>query len=235
MVRFAPFATVKVLSINSVALRKIEESGTSPQIAIQEAIREFAGDIANNYTALWNFLNTNFGIAFTNIGLARDISISTDYGTREVFGIGQPTDPALVPNNKTVRVSVSRLSTDSRSITEYVTSPDFWYNPGLQEDVLRTMYAGNPENGSAGADYPLYTYLAISDLEQGGVLPNDFYQAVLNYELIAFMPRSYSKRITAGDAIITLDVEGTGKVLRLSELVGMLTGYRPGPSKIQVG
>lgn len=193
---------------------------------------DFASKIINtDFGNLWNYLADSFGTQFRNVGLADRVSISEDYGTRSLYGIGEPTDPALVPNNVSVRISISRLTLDGRSIADYTTKPSFWYNSGLQNSLL-SLASGIPVIGSAGADYAFYTYLAIGDLENNRDLPvQQLYNNIINYPIYAFIPRSFSKQISSGDSVIMTDVEGEGKVFRLKKLVEIITNRRAGRAR----
>jgi len=222
MVRFAPFATVKVLSVAALMTKGQDMASALTELATGNS----SVNIQGNYQNIWNSFQRNFKDVFVDVGLADNIQITQDFGTRALYGIGEPEDPYLVPNNLSVRVSMSRLSLDGRSISNYVTTPSMWYSRIVQ-GVMADTFAEIPVVGSAGADYTMYTYLAVSDLEKAGGMTNDLFDAINNFEIIAFMPRTFSKRITSGDAVITTEVEGEGKILRLRKLLDQMFANLP--------
>lgn len=229
MVRFSPSVRIKTFSMSSLALQNIE-AGVPAEEAVRSAIAAMQGSVANNYGTLETYLRNNFHLIFKDVGLAERVSISEDYGTREVFGVGNPEDPAIIQNNLTVQVSMSRLSLDTRALNAYITDPSFWYNPGLQRSNIEAVGNQSGVAGSAGADYPFYTFLAVSDIEHGGFLPSNSYDSVLNYKLYAFMPRRFSVDYTVNDIAVSTNVDGVAKIIRIGKLVEQLTGFRAGPS-----
>lgn len=225
MVRYAPFATVKMFSMATEAhsqggsnFRAMEASVNG---ALQGMIRDTTGD-----PAIVQFIET-LNSKFVSVGIADSISINEDYGTRPVYGIGEPTNPVLVPGNVSVRVSISRLTTDNRSISDYALKPLYWYDPSMQARAIATTTPGGATGARVSglnADRPFHIYLAITDIEHGGRVPTDAFKYLNSYQVVEFMPVSYGTRISSENALIFTDVEGTGKILGAREMLGIMTG-----------
>lgn len=220
-VRYAPFATVKVLSLATLLMGKVE-AGQADEQAFSSAVQDMISAVVPE-TQIQTFISHySNGNLFRHIGLADSISISEDFGTRPVYGIGEPTDPTMVPNNMSVRVSISRLTTDGNSIADYVLKPSFYYDSNIQRQAITQARAfnGSPVN----ADKLFHIFLGITDIEHNG-LYNDFSltELVQTYEMVEFMPTSFNRRISSDNAIVFTDVEGTGKILKLKDVIQTLT------------
>ena len=224
-VRYAPFATVKIMSLATM-LQAGKESGQEDEQAFQSAVQDMINATVQQ-TQIQSFIRyyTN-GTFFRHIGLADSISISEDFGTRPVYGIGEPTNPVLVPNNMSVRVSISRLTTDGNSIADYVLKPSFYYDEKIQRNAIDSARAFN--NSPRSADNVFHMYLGISDIEhQGSYDEFDLTELVQTYEMVEFMPTSFNRRISSDNAIVFTDVEGTGKILKLKDVIQTLSNQLP--------
>lgn len=226
MVRYAPMAEVKVLSLASLIEKLTNQNGGTRTDSFAQGVQELATTVSQNYDALYHYLRnvintggTGAGDLFTTIGVATNISLSEDYGTRPVYGIGEPTNPALVPNNLALRVSISKLTIDKAAVSRYVAKPIYWYQHRLQRFALDSMLSVNGD--LLGADFFFYTYLVLKDLEIGG-LSTDYVEALDNDYIVAFMPRDFSHRITNTTTIIEQNVNGEAKALRIIDIVNIL-------------
>jgi hypothetical protein len=220
-IRFSPYAVVKTLSINSL----MEALNTNSFVEALDKILSFL----DNPNALFQKFASNGDVwnetFFRSIGLAENISIDESYNARPVWGIGEPTNPIVVPNNYSASISISRLTIDTLSVREFNTLPDYWYAPRVQARVEN--FLSSVPNGRDVLDYPFYTFLFISSIEERSKYPsnplNILYEFT-NRRFYSFMPSEYSQRITSGDSIIITDVRGTGKLLNLRGLIEELSG-----------
>lgn len=220
-VRYAPFATVKMLSIATIFRSNVEGGNTDPLSAFADAVRTMINSTTPDLQidAFKRYYDDS--TLFRQVALADNINITESYGTRPVYGIGGPTDPLMVPNNMSVSVTISRLTTDNLSIADYALKPAYYYDATMQGLAVNSAIS---LNGSAlHADRAFHVYLAVSDIEHGGSLRDiDNHDLLNNYELIEFMPVSYTRRINGDNSIIMTDVEGTGKILRLKDVLSTL-------------
>jgi hypothetical protein len=205
-IRFAPFARIRVLSL-AVELLKDPEN----------AIKNFSDKLQTLPGTQLEVDPTSVDEnLFTDIGLATEISITQTFNTRAQYGIGEPANPTIVPGNLSLRVTMSRLTTDSKQMADYITSPTFYYSNIMQR--LGVLY-GSSFSSINNIDALFYTYLHVGSIETFKSTqlldPLTTYQ---NYELIAFMPNSFTKRLSAQNAEVVTDVEGEGKLFNLSSL-----------------
>lgn len=215
-IRFAPFARIRVLSLATELLKFPDDPAA--------AISAFAGAVAGTRA---NIKLLDPSELFTDIGLATEISITQTFNTRAQYGIGEPANPAIVPGNLSVRVTMSRLTTDSKQMADYITSPTFYYNNIMQ----RISVAEGIKNFPAligNLDMLFYTYLHVGSIETANStinLENRQLELYQNYELIAFMPNSFTKRLSSQNAEVVTDVEGEGKLYKLTDLYEALSGF----------
>lgn len=205
-IRFAPFARVRVLSLASVLL-EVASAENVPGLLMTK--------LADTARGILNFDPSG---AFTDVGLATDITITENFNTRLQYGIGEPANPIIVPGNMSVRVTMSRLTTDSKQMADYVTKPSFYYSSVLQRF---SAYFGSTLPLVNDLDFLFYTYLHIGSIETatnttGFANVLDGFQ---NFEVIAFMPSSFTKRLGSQNAEVVTDVEGEGKLFKLSEVM----------------
>jgi hypothetical protein len=220
-IRFSPYAVIKTLSINSL----MQALNANSFVDILNTLMSFL----DNPNILFQKFATNGDVwnetFFKSIGLAENVSIDESYNARPVWGIGEPTNPIVVPNNYSVSISISRLTLDTLSVKEFTTLPDYWYAPRVQAKV--ESFLSNVPNGRDILDYPFYTFLFVSSIEERAKYTSNPLSAIdelLNRRFYSFMPSEYSQRITSGDSIIITDVRGTGKLLNLRGLISELSG-----------
>jgi hypothetical protein len=220
-IRFSPYAVIKTLSINSL----MQALNANSFVDILNTLMSFL----DNPNTLFQKFATNGDVwnetFFKSIGLAENVSIDESYNARPVWGIGEPTNPIVVPNNYSVSISISRLTLDTLSVKEFTTLPDYWYAPRVQAKV--EGFLSNVPNGRDILDYPFYTFLFVSSIEERAKYTSNPLSAIdelLNRRFYSFMPSEYSQRITSGDSIIITDVRGTGKLLNLRGLISELSG-----------
>jgi hypothetical protein len=220
-IRFSPYAVIKTLSINSL----MQVLNANSFVDILNTLMSFL----DNPNTLFQKFATNGDLwnetFFKSIGLAENVSIDESYNARPVWGIGEPTNPIVVPNNYSVSISISRLTLDTLSVKEFTTLPDYWYAPRVQAKV--EGFLSNVPNGRDILDYPFYTFLFVSSIEERAKYTSNPLSAIdelLNRRFYSFMPSEYSQRITSGDSIIITDVRGTGKLLNLRGLISELSG-----------
>lgn len=211
-IRFAPFARIRVLSL-ATELLNLRLAGSDETTAF-----------GNFFTKLKNTQDKQKELdpsdLFTDIGLATEISITETFNTRAQYGIGEPANPTIVPGNLSVRVTMSRLTTDSKQMADYITSPTFYYS-----NIMQRLSVWNGNKSSTvyninNLDALFYTYLHVGSIETATSSASNMpalsmYQ---NYELIAFMPNTFTKRLSAQNAEVVTDVEGEGKLYKLQDL-----------------
>lgn len=228
-IRYAPMATVKTLSLVGLVEKAVQASGQNPRDVFPNEVTKLNAFISQNYDLLFNTLRSELnkgsldtGSLFTTIGTASGITISEGYGTRPVYGIGEPANPELVPNNLAVRVSISKLTVDKASVARYVMKPIYWYNEVLQRLALDSILGTTGD--TVGSSYFFYTYLAIGDLERpaNSLLSEDAFDQLDDNYIIAMMPSDYSKRITNTTTIIDNNVNAEGKFIRVTEILRAL-------------
>jgi hypothetical protein len=220
-IRFSPYAVLKTLSITGLmdALNANSFSDALSRLL----------SLLDNPNALFQKISTSSDVwnetFFKSIGLAENVSIDESYNARPVWGIGEPTNPIVVPNNYSVSISISRITLDTLSIRDFTTLPDYWYAPRVQARI--EGFLSNVPNGRDVLDYPFYTFLFVSSIEERSRYSSgstNFLDELLNRRFYSFMPSEYSQRITSGDSIIITDVRGTGKLLNLRGLISELSG-----------
>lgn len=202
-IRFAPFARIRVLSLATELL-----FGTGdPFVSLSSRLKDFKAKQKEIDPADF----------FRDIGLATEISITETFNTRAQYGIGEPANPTIVPGNLSIRVTMSRLTTDSKQMADYITSPVFYYNNIMQR--LSLNYGTTATYDLKSVDALFYTYLHVGSIESANsnekLSDLAMYQ---NYEVIAFMPNSFTKRLSAQNAEVITDVEGEGKLYKLADL-----------------
>lgn len=203
--RFSPYAIIKTISFNTLL-----QPGQSV-IDLGMALL----DILRNANDLWSALTSNLPL-FKSIGIADNVSIDDNYNSRPVWGIGEPANPIVIPNNYSASISISRMTLDTLSIRDFTTLPDYWYVPTLQRKVQEIL---GPVTGRDFLDYPFYTFLQITSVEDPDISLEGIHKILINRNLYVFMPSDYSTRITGTDTIIMTDVRGTGKLLDLRGLI----------------
>ncbi|MEM3368518.1 MAG: hypothetical protein QXP88_00265 [Thermoproteota archaeon] len=216
-IRFSPYAIVKTLSFSSL----LGADGSFSSVI--ETLIDVIGNSANAlYQSTLNSGKITEETIFKTIGLADSVSIDETYNSRPTWGIGEPANPIVIPSNYSANISISRMTLDRLSMRDFTTSPDYWYSPKIQAFV-ETVIGNRSSTARAFLDYPFYTFLFVSSLEdEQAEAPIDSLKAILERNFYVFMPSDYSKRITSGDAVIMSDVRGTGKLLNLTGLIEQL-------------
>jgi hypothetical protein len=187
-VRLSTLAELKVLSVQTLL-----ESSSNPQALINT----LAANPANS-------LNYAIDSLFKTVGIARTIRVDEEYGTQNLYAIGEPTRPRIVPNNMSVTVSCERIQLDKRSLYNYMLSPEYFYSRGMQ-------------SVTGALDMFYYTYMFIRSKEDS--------VGVASYDVYAVMPRTSSKNVTNGDVMISHNVQMTGfKVSSPLQLIDLATG-----------
>jgi hypothetical protein len=220
-IRFSPYAVIKTLSINSL-MQALNANSFVEALNTLMSFLDNPNTLFQKFATNGDVWNETF---FKSIGLAENVSIEESYNARPVWGIGEPTNPIVVPNNYSVSISISRLTLDTLSVKEFTTLPDYWYAPRVQAKV--EGFLSNVPNGRDILDYPFYTFLFVSSIEERAKYtsnPLSVLDELLNRRFYSFMPSEYSQRITSGDSIIITDVRGTGKLLNLRGLISELSG-----------
>jgi len=220
MIRYSPMAEVRILSLTAL-VEKLTDGDETPIDNFADAFAFLQNALSQHYGNLYHYLRSivnDIGVEslFTTIGTATNVRISEDYGTRPVYGIGEPTNPVLVPNNVAMRVSISKLTIDKAAVSRYAMKPIYWYEPRLQKKAIDTMIAANGD--LLGADYFFYSYLVLKDMETGG-LSSDYVEAIDNDYILAFMPRDYAVGLSNNTTLIETNVNGEGKALRILDIL----------------
>jgi hypothetical protein len=149
-------------------------------------------------------LNYQVDTLFKTIGIARTIRVDEEYGTQNLYAIGEPTRPRIVPNNMSVTVSCERIQLDKRSLYNYMLTPEYFYSRGMQ-------------SATGALDMFYYTYMFVRSKEDSA--------GALAYDIYALMPRTSSKNVTNGDVMISHNVQMTGfKVSSQLQLMDLASG-----------
>jgi hypothetical protein len=220
-IRFSSYAVLKTLSINSL-METLDANSFSEAVSKILSFLDNPNEVFQKIAKNGDVWNETF---FKSVGLAENVSIDESYNSRPVWGIGEPTNPIVVPNNYSVSISISRLTLDTLSVREVTALPDYWYAPRVQAKI--ESFLSSVPNGRDVLDYPFYTFLFISSIEERSKYPSNpvnILGELLNRRFYSFMPSEYSQRITSGDSIIITDVRGTGKLLNLRGLIEELSG-----------
>lgn len=226
-VRFSPFTKLKIFSLASYISENLNYSiaNRDKEIAKNQdgLVKDFIELLVSDKGIEANTKIYNKGRLnqlFHDVGLATSVQVIENYNTKPSYNLGEPYNPMIMPGNLSMKVTIGRLTTDSRQIADYVTRPNFYYSKGLQTASFKNL--SNPGEFGVGHDYSLlfYTYFFMDSLEE------EIYTSELgkiqNAEIIAFIPNSYTKRIESGDAAIVTEVEGEGKLFRLDALLAQL-------------
>lgn len=192
-IRLSTLAEIKVLSLETLlnfgdTPNQQQSDGTSTPVgeaSFEESVERLKQLISNDDASLNRPLQPS---NFKTVGIARQIRLDEDYGTQNIYGIGAPTRPRIVPNNFTANVTCDRIQLDRRSLYDFMASPEYFYAREAQSQtgILDGLY---------------YTYLFVRSKED---------TADSSQEIYALMPRTSSKTITNGDVMISNNVQLTG-------------------------
>lgn len=190
MVRISTLAEIKVLSLATEIYKLKNTTSEIDRDTVIQAIENFRNSMEATPSLMQSTKNStdaNGNPLFKTIGIARNIRIDEDFGTTNIYGIGAPTRPAIVPNNHSVNLSIERLTLDTRDLNHYLTSPNYWYSDTVQK------YVGVD-------DRLLYTYLFIRSKENNA----------FKTDIYAVMPRTAQKTVSSGDVMIVDNVSCVG-------------------------
>jgi len=187
-VRLSTLAEVKTLSISSILYGGLRADKITGENITSKSVKDALDNLKSKLAQGPQALQSNRGGIFTTVGLARQLRIDEDWGTQNIYGIGAPTKPRIVPNNYSVNVTAERIQLDTRELAHYITTPDYWY-----ADVVQQQIGIN--------DMLLYTYLFVKSKEA---------TAANRFDIYAVMPRSSSEAVTSGDVMIANNVNLIG-------------------------
>lgn len=204
-IRFSPYAIIKTISFNSLMESQGIDGLSGALQRVLDIVQSDPLQALSGNTAL-----------FKNIGLAENVSVDEEYRAEPVWGIGEPANPIVVPNNYAATISISRITLDTLSVRDFTTLPDYWYVSGIHERIHNAL---GPAGLSKFLDYPFYTFLWLHSVEAKPGLVRSNLEWILERPVYLFMPSSYSRRITSGDSIIVTDVRGTGKLFTLNQII----------------
>ena len=194
-VRLSTLAEIKVLSLES-----IKNFGGAEDLsgALATLKQKISGD---GVTTTSSLLGTAESL-FQTVGIAREIRVTEDYASQNLYAIGSPTRPRIVPGNFSATVTCQRLQLDKRNLYDFMSTPEYFYSRGIQAatGILDSLY---------------YTYMFIRNKEEPGT--------VQSHDIYALMPRSSTKTLTNGDVMISHNVELTGFKINYGE--DTLRGY----------
>lgn len=188
--RFSTLAEVRVLSLASLlyASRSADSiTGNETTAAeVEKQLKELRKALGQGPGVLQSKNST----IFKTVGLARQVRIDEDYGTQNIYGIGAPTRPRIIPNNFSANVTVDRLQLDTRNLSHYIATPEYWYSTDVQRQI-------------GIDDYLLYTYFFVRSKEDVG-------KTGVRYDIYALMPRSASVTQSSSDVMVVHNVSLTG-------------------------
>jgi hypothetical protein len=191
-IRLSTLAEIKVLSLQSIinfsnnpAASQISDTQTS--LGVTESINALKALLSDNQITLNRPIGASIS-AFKTVGIARQIRIDEDYQTQNIYGIGSPTRPRIVPGNFSVTVACDRIQLDRRGLYDFMSSPEYFYSSFTQRQtgILDGIY---------------YTYMFVKSKEDS---------AGRAYDIYALMPRSSSLTVTNGDVMVSNSVNLTG-------------------------
>lgn len=191
-IRLSTLAEIKVLSLTTY----LRDGGADPMTADAATMRtvldSFRQQLANGDAGTMQAdkdQDNRFGRSlFKTVGIARNVRIDEDYGTQNIYGIGAPTRPRIVPNNYSVTITAERLQLDRRDLSHFMTTPEYWYSDTVQRGV-------------GIDDVLLYTYFFVRSKEDTGEIRQDIF---------ALMPRNSSRAFSNGDVMVAENVNLTG-------------------------
>lgn len=184
-VRLSTLAEIKVLSLATV----LREDTPRPSQTTAENVREAIAEMRRRSISP-GVLQFNVGRDedfFKTVGIARNVRVDEDYGTQNIYGIGAPTRPRIVPNNFSANATIERIQLDTRDLNHFITRPEYWYSDGVQREI-------------GIDDIFLYTFLFVKSKE-----PVD-----RRYDIYALMPRTSQRTVANNDVMIAHNVSMTG-------------------------
>lgn len=185
--RLSTLAEVRVLSLTTAIQGDLETVTNARIISALEALRSQLEGGPNTLQQNRDLQSS----LFKTVGVARSVRIDEDYGSTNIYGIGAPTRPRIVPNNYSVNATIERLQLDTRDLNHYVARPDYWYSDNVQRHI-------------GIDDVLLYTFLVLRSKEDAG--PN----FATRRDIYALMPRSSQRAAASNDVMIAHNVSMVG-------------------------
>lgn len=199
--RLSTLAEIRVLSLESFKNFNQQTGSPNPgsgttgsgSLTLSDAdVDNFISKLSDDKSTLSSeALASNF---FKTVGIARQIRVDEQYNTQNIYAIGAPTRPRIVPGNFNVSVTCERIQLDRRNLYDFMSTPEYFYSPTLQA-----------KTGILDAFY--YTYMFVKSKEPEA--RNDYTPNVY-HDIYALMPVSSSKTITNGDVMISHNVQLVG-------------------------
>jgi hypothetical protein len=189
-IRLSTLAEIKVLSIETV-----RGQGNTTTSGASSGLTEFKaklGDATKNKITRNDI--TKIESLFKTVGIARQIRIDEQYNTQNIYAVGSPTRPRIVPGNMSVGVTCERLQLDKRNLYDFMATPEYFYSPDAQRitGILDAVY---------------YTYMFVRSKEpKTGTTGHPAFE----HDIYALMPVSSSRTITNGDVMVSHNVQLTG-------------------------
>lgn len=184
-IRLSTLAEIKVLSLATVLHDAVRGASRITDEHVSKALKEIRKNIKT--PGILQVEKNN--ALFKTVGIARNIRIDEDFGTQNVYGIGAPTRPRIVPNNFSANATVERIQLDTRDLHHYITRPEYWYSDGVQRQV-------------GIDDILMYTFLFVKSKEAN--IDN------LRTDIYALMPRTSQRAVASNDVMIAHNVSLTG-------------------------
>lgn len=185
--RLSTLAEIKVLSLETLK-NFVDGEGEGQVGSLDDALEDMANQISSNNITLNK--DRVYSSPFKTVGIARQIRVDEDYGTQNLYAIGSPTRPRIIPNNFTATVTCERIQLDRRNLYDFMSTPEYFYSPAAQT-----------KTGILDAVY--YTYLFVKNKEET-IVGNGI------YDIYALMPRTSTKSVSNGDVMISHNVTLTG-------------------------
>ena len=187
--RLSTLAEIKVLSLESIRNFQLEDGSPRGEVnAVGTAVTDFIDSTGFSLDNISIDKAAASGL-FKTVGIARSIKIDEDYGTNNVYAIGSPTRPRIVPGNMTVNVTCERIQLDKRNLYDFMSTPEYFYAPQVQQ-----------QTGILDAVYYTYMFVRNKEAEESDAI----------HDIYALMPRSSSKTLSNGDVMISHNVQLTG-------------------------
>jgi len=187
-IRLSTLAEIKVLSLET-----IRSSGDATSSGAIGGVKKFNELLEKKVRVNRNDITKLSGL-FKTVGIARQIRIDEQYNTTNVYAVGSPTRPRIVPGNMSVSVTCERLQLDKRNLYDFMATPEYFYSPFAQK-----------ETGILDAIYYTYMFVRSKERKTGTTA-----YAIFEHDIYALMPVSSTRTITNGDVMISHNVQLTG-------------------------
>jgi hypothetical protein len=184
-IRLSTLAEIKVLSLESFR--------SSMTTSIPAAVSDFKKAL-NNEVKITADSIIKISDLFKTVGIARQIRIDEQYNTQNIYGVGSPTRPRIVPGNMSVAVTCERLQLDKKNLYDFMATPEYFYSPTAQNLT-----------GILDAIYYTYMFVRSKEFKTGTTATPES-----EHDIYALMPVSSTRTITNGDVMISHNVQLTG-------------------------